>query len=272
MKKIFALAATALFIMTSCSSDEATPTTNNPGTNPTDNVLLKKIIFPRYDGVMVTSNYVYNGNKIVTETDSEGLVRTFTYNGNLISQIVETVDGNPFTDYTFEYDGNGSLVTHTYTHHFPPPPMLPNNPWTTSTITAHYTYNNDGTISYEDFLTSSTQPDTQEHEHGVITMVNGNMVKKVAYRPGNQVLTDTYTFDNKNNPLRNVQGAHVLALTDFGYDQNNETSFTYTVTPESEYNFTETTTYTYNSQNYPVTSTAYDEEGQATGTTQYFYE
>lgn len=269
MKKIFTLAAIALFTMTSCSDDSDSDTVTGPGTSPSETVLLKKMIVTDSDGMTETTNYTYNGKKIVSES-TNGEYSEYTYEGNNITKLDIRQEGDFRITYTFTYSTNGQLIKHTYTHISPP--MGPGQPSSSSTITAHYTYNADGTISYEDFVSFSDGPQNQEHEHGILTFANGNLVNKVVNRPGNQVIIERSAYDTKNSPFKNVTGNNALAIAELVDGPNNIINYTSnTSTPgEPERNYSYSTTYTYNSANFPVTSVeTYSDDVY---TTQYFYE
>lgn len=246
MKKIFALAATALFIMTSCSSDDAQPT--NPGTN---NALLKKTVETFEDGSTFTTNYNYNGNKIVSVTDSEGNIVNFTYTGDLITEVKYYEGQTLFQRDVLEYDNNGKLTTSTMY-------LLTQN----SASKGVYTHNSNGTITINNFygdLESQTEPSGVD----VLTVVNNNITNMTGG------LTASWTFTNTIDPLSNITGYMGWMLANGEGGVNNLASY--------NYQFSEgpaeigTITYTYNSNNYPATSIDTNTEGDVI-TTQFFYE
>ena len=97
MKKIFTLAAIALFTLASCSDNDATPTT------PEENVvLLKKTIENDVDGDFTTT-YAYDGTKLTGINYSDGTYDAITYTGDLITQWVEYYeDGSTHTKFIYE--------------------------------------------------------------------------------------------------------------------------------------------------------------------------
>src|ERR1044072_7607331 len=109
MKKILSMAAIALFMsMTSCSGDDSSETTNPS----TETVLLKKIITTDEDGNAVTTNYTYDGTKLVKVTDSQGLVSNHYYEGDLPVKV-EYFENNVLTQRDVFTYANGNLSSMT---------------------------------------------------------------------------------------------------------------------------------------------------------------
>ena len=243
------MAAMALFMMTSCSDDDSTSNNNNN----TDNVLLKKTIIQSGEGT-ITSNYTYNGTKLVKITGSDGSSSEYFYTGDQLTRARHFGPDLDQEDF-YTYDSQGRLTEFLYLSY--------NVEWGNKNV---YTYNQDGTITVKEYI-GDVDSQTQLNDTGTITLQNGNITK---YDLGNQKYA--YTFDSKNSPSKNITGdaAMTLAFTDGGL--NNQLTYTSTyngVTEESS-----VYSYTYNSDNYPVTSTevlSYEDE-EETITTQYFYE
>lgn len=246
MKKFFALAATALFILTSCSSDDAQPT--NPGTNPDEGVLLKKSIETGPDGV-ITAIYNYEGTKLLNITYSDGSKDVYTYDSfmNVISDIEEYDENNNLVaSSSFTYDGFGRLIS------------MHDSVWATT-----YTYNEDGTISFTR---------GQNFQYGVIY---DNKVSTYTVHPwggSDTMLWDNYEYDDKNDPLKNVMGMDRLAIA-YGYPKHFGNNLTNNYTTREDGSFNQqlyTASFTYNSQGYPVTEHR-DDLGYISDF-QYFYE
>ncbi|PHS10963.1 MAG: hypothetical protein COA88_01370 [Kordia sp.] len=110
-------------------------------------------------------------------------------------------------------------------------------------------------------------------EVNVYTFLNGNLVS-IVFTASWGTYNYTHTYDDKNNPFRNIHQADMFALTGNLSTPNNVSTITQISGSDMGGN-DEANTYTYNSEDYPVTSTevfalgTIDEE---TTTTDYFYE
>jgi len=105
MKKVFSLAAIALFTLASCSSDDSS---SNAGTNTQETVLLRKMVSNDE-----TNIYNYdNENRVISITDPiNGGGSYFTYAGNLITKVeIKSDEGNLIARETYEYDSNQRLT------------------------------------------------------------------------------------------------------------------------------------------------------------------
>lgn len=250
MKKILCLFGALTFGLTSCSSDE-----DSSGSPSSDLVLLKKTITTDSDGEKVTTIYKYDGNKIVSITDSEGeFNRYFTYTGDLITKIeYKLPDGTVDQINRYEYDLNNRLVTFVR--------VEPLDDWGNKEV---YTYNTDGTITAQNYNGDSK---SQTYFDGVTTIkfVNGEVSEIIP--DGNWTGHHKYTYDTKQNPLKNVLGFDKLAFEDGGADGVNHNILTDKDVEEND--LWENSTYTYNENGYPVKEV--DKGSDVPGTTEFFY-
>jgi hypothetical protein len=262
MKKFLAMAAIALFTLTSCSEDDAAPITNNPQENPIETVLLKKIITTSISNSTINLINYDSQNRITTIMDENGNVRSeYTYAGNKIVKIESNdQDGNLFMRRTFDYDSAGKLNIYKKILYGPFIEASLN------TTKRTYTYNQDGTVSSTEF-TGDENEQTWNRGTVVLTMENGNIIME-AKTVGTETTIRNYTFDTKNNPYKNVPGVEALALADYNGGVNNTTFSGLQGDEMNDITFT----YTYNADNYPVTSVLSTWAGAAIVTTQYFYE
>ena len=251
MKKFLTMAALALFMMTSCSDDDSSSNNNN-----TDTVLLKKTIETDEFGDEWTIHYFYEGTKLVKLVDPDG-TQTFSYTGDLLTKITSSDDDGFMQEETFTYNPDNTLKTHL---------MLITDFGEEIGFRYEYTHNSAGNITKK-FYTGNHNAQTQLNDTSVITLSNGNITSiETTYASGgtNNI---TYTFDNKNEPRKNITNysTFILASDSEGGVNNILTGSTY---GES------TRTYTYNNDNYPLTSTetiSYDGITEVYNT-QYFYE
>lgn len=231
MKIFLYLFTITLLGLTSCSKNEnATPVAGS-------STLIKKII--KYRGSSIEVEYFkYNGNKLVTISNGTNFTATYTYTGDLITRIEELVN-NQFQssmDYTY-FDGK--LATSVST----------SNCCGKSSCT--YNYNTDGTVSYQKSGGSS----------GVLTLVNGNIVKDEVLYPSK--VTYTYEYDAKNNPFKNILGFTLLINEDEMYSPNN-------LTRNNRWG-DENYTYKYDANGFPTERQAFDLSGNPRDSYQYFY-
>lgn len=244
MKKI-ALAAIALFMMVSCSDDGSSGNVN-------ENVLLKKVVYTGDSDVVESYEYAYDGNKMTTLTmkhDEHVIAEiNYTYDDNKLSGS-ETVSGGEITQRTFNaYNPQGKLSSVTkFNYH--PTQVFSNR--------TEYIYNSDNTVTTK-YYTGGEDGPTEYRSEGLIKFNNGNIVK----RSGND--DATYTHDNKNSPLRNVFAIDVMNMIQGEGGPNNIRTFI------SNGNPVYTMTYTYNGDNFPVTTQMDWGDRIAYGT--YYYE
>jgi len=249
MKKIFlGLIALTLSLNACSSSDDSSDTTND--------ALLSKIVETYEDGYVSTLLVTYSGNKILKlDWDGEE-VTEFTYTGNLITQEKYFLDGDLEDLITYEYDANERLIrsTRVETNSF--------------TEVDEYTHNADGTVSFV------TERDGELAANGTFYFNNNRPYKKeiTTYYEGfesDEVIE--VTFDDKNEPFKNVTGYNKLnfALPNLKSDIEDNVNNVLTVKRDT---FTIlTTTYTYNSNNFPATSTTTGTSMDDNYTSVYFY-
>lgn len=251
MKKIFSLAAIALFMLTSCSSDDDSSPVDNPGSGA---ILLKKTIAADQDGNELTTDYAYDGNKLTNVTDSEGFKMNLFYENDLLVKI-EYFENNILNQRdVYTYDANNRLATVIM--------MDLDEDWASKML---FTHNSNGTVSIEDY-TGDLLEQTTLYGNGMVTYNNSNIVDYTVTTTGGSEVNRVYTFDSKNNPLKNIVSFDTFNLAYQEGGSNNTLSYT-----NEAYDEASTTEYTYNSDNYPTTSVETDNNGTIT-TTQYFYE
>lgn len=250
MKKFLTLGALALFLMTSCSSDDSSDSVDNGSTS----VLLKKTIATDEDGYEYTTNYNYDGNKLTSVTDSEGSTMNLFYENDLLVKIEYSENNVVNQRDLLTYDSNNKLATFNV--------LDLDEDWAHKML---FTHNTNGTVSVEDYSGDLTEQNIL-YGNGVVTYNNNNITNYTVTSPGGYEVSWVYTFDSKNSPLKNIASFDSFNLAYQEGGQNNILS-----TVNEAYDESATTTYTYNSDNYPVTSVEVEGDGYTT-TTQYFYE
>ncbi|RZJ49453.1 MAG: hypothetical protein EOO44_18240 [Flavobacterium sp.] len=254
MKKILCLFGAMTLLLSSCSSnDDYSPEeenddngNNNPGT---ETVFLKKTIITDSEGDKVTSIYSYNGNKIVSIVDDSGESNAYyTYTGDLITKLeYKLPDGTIEQVNTYAYDSKGRLVDFV---RIDPVYDLGNR--------EVYTYSADGSINYTEYIGDATTQD-QENSTGTVKFSNGEVIEMT-----NTVNDDhSYTYDTKNNPLKNVLGWEKICFTDSEANDVLHNMLTDKTGDEVWYSYT----YTYNDAGFPTKSV----ESVEKETSEFFY-
>jgi len=232
-------------VLASCSSDDsATPTTEEILVDDQVNlVLVKKIIETTPDNEIIKSLLTYNENRLVKSVSDDDTSEKFTYTGDLITKI-EYFEGAVVTQTdTYAYNADGKLATHIRSE--------PSEPESRET----YVYNADGTIT--------------------ATMSSGGVVSataKIIFENGEvkriergAVITHSFTYDNRNNPTKEV-----LGLDKISYSANGSDGILHNVVKDEMPGNLFVVSFEYNGSNYPTKAT----ETYNTDVTkyQYFYE
>ena len=248
MKKIILLLNVVALAFISCNNDDTTTPviSNNSGS-----VFLTKTIVTEGSDVITTS-YIYNGNKLVTIKDDDGYTATYTYTGNLITSSEETNANSIFDSYdTYEYDSSARLILFK---------RFQGGMGGAEFVRESYVYNADGTATITDIGGNT----------GQLFFLNGEIIKVVK----SAGIIRNYTYDSKNNPFKNITGVNKLNYNegDLSFTEGiskNVLTKTNTLNADN-YNYQ----YVYNALNFPTTCTVtYNQNGSAgTETIKYFYE
>jgi len=245
MKKILCLFGALTLLLTSCSSDD------NESNDNTDAVLLKKTIITDSEGDAVTSIYTYDGNKIVSIVDDSGDVNEYyTYTGNLITKLeYRFPDGSIDQVNTYTYNAEGKLVTFVRTQ-------------TNYVHKEVFTYNADGTVTAKSY-SGDSESELMEGTVNTIKFVNGEVSEIISPDASNE--EHVYTYDTKNNPMKNVIGMDKIAFID---GEGNGVKFNI-LTDTSEDELWTNSTFTYNDNGYPTKEV--DTGTDSLGNTEFFY-
>lgn len=235
MKKLALLLSVFALTFTSCSSggDDSSETTDPNA------VLPKKVVSEDVDGEF-TDNFFYNGTKLTKIESTDGQKSVFTYTGDLITKVETFYDGELDLTELYSYDSSGRLISYTtnYSDFF-------SNQET-------YVHNANGTISF------TRTEDGEVYSTGVFTMVGNdilNVVSNYDFGFGPVTTTNSYTYDTKFTPFKNITGYKWYAFAGSenvgsGFDHN---VLTFTDSETSSNNVS--STYTYNALNFPVSNT-----------------
>ncbi|MCF6132974.1 hypothetical protein [Flavobacterium wongokense] len=235
MKKILCILAFSSLLLTSCSSSDDDSST----TNESDVLVRKSVETYANDGSVVTTNYTYNGRKAVKSEDSDGYYETYTYTGDLLTQIkYYNPDDELEQTETFTYNGSNQVTSYVRAE------IMDDIGYKET-----YVYNGNGTVTSSNYSGDAT---TQTDDVGSSTIhFSGSEVSLIEMDLGAFITTRTYTYDTKNEPFMNVTGFDKIAFVDseaIGIHHNILTD-SYT---DFSGNIITTSTYTYNSMNFPT--------------------
>ena len=201
MKKIIYFVCLGLFM--GCNSDN-----DPPSSVLNEDVLVKRIVHSSEESPNDTTYYNYTGKKITSITySSSDNTRLFTYTGDLITKIqtYRNFTSALVQDETLTYDSRGRLSVHLQTRDTEPG-------FLTRTV---FTYNSNNTVTSVMTNESAFQPSYINNKR-VFRLSNGEVrnVDNISYThnlPGYSY-TQTYQYDSKNNPFRNIIGFEKLNL------------------------------------------------------------
>lgn len=237
MKKLLCVFSVLVLFLASCSSDDSTTTDPEFSINGTK---LRRTI-RNLGGTIVTGELIYDGNKLIKSTHSDGTSINYTYTGNLITRM-EIFRDNNLEDATFLTYSNDKLTGYT---------SLRGN----AGYRVVYTYNSDGTISITGYMGDSVSQNNQTDLNKKVFFQDGlvNAIEEYKIIDGNSVtFTTTYTHDDANSPSSGIIGHDKLTMYDQGLGNytHNVTSITKTASNSSEV-YVSNINYLYNTSNLP---------------------
>ncbi|MFH7015070.1 hypothetical protein [Flavobacterium sp. FlaQc-47] len=278
MKKLIYLFSATLLVLTSCTDDYAIINQNGGTVVPETPIVpdtpvvpdvpvvvesnfVKKIIHTYKDGTTSTIDLVYDGNKIVSETDQGGYKTNYIYTGDLITRI-EKQDANGQVYLFKEYNYEAGKLKYILRNEF-------GNYYKTELL-----YNSNNSIWFSEFTSDSNGTALESTGRtGTYILKEGNLIKNEQYLGSSQDVS-TFEYDSKKSPKSNVLGYNLLVDNDFDQSVNNPITC---INIGGLSNNLQTMTWTYNYE--------YNENGYATvriekikkgdsifvETTQYFY-
>lgn len=244
MKKIYSFfIGVMVVLLASCSgvSKEAVKSSSP--------VLLTKTIETFSDGSTLTTNFTYNGNKLVGWTDSEGEKETFSYDssGRLISSQLQEYNDEDVLEtipVTFSYDSQGRLASFEFDK--------------STKIELVYKADDVILVNYYN-LNALSESFLWKYSNGNKVSETGQSISE-GQNWGSQ-------YDDHNNPFVNIY----MFTEAFKYylDLNNNNLVKRIFNGEANSPDSSSMSYTYNSLGYPLTDSLVF-EGE-TSTIQYFY-
>jgi hypothetical protein len=215
------------------------------------------------NGQIFTKTITYNGNKIVDVTQQEtGNKSVYTYTGNLITKVDSYDNIGTLTWTTNYFYNNGNLIKIEKVSSIAP------------TIIGRATYTH-SSVSTIDVVYSDVNSNTNEETitwSSKYYFSNGNLVKKEIIDTNNgsyYIATNTYLFDAKNNPFKNVLGFNKIQEDDFNVSVNNLIGGV--LSNNQAVSTIRKNRYLYNADDFPVERKVYSDEILLIST-QFFYE
>jgi len=227
MKKQFLIYIFFVLLFYSCSGDSELSN---------DSLLIKKMVSTT-NGNSKTTNYFYNGNKL-TSIQYETISLNYTYLDDNIINIKRTNGSFIESETYFEYDSQERVSSELFVYYV--------SNISEKTI---YTYLTGNTISYQKYYGDTfSQPNIGDS--GVIyNTYLGDKHKIEQYSQGQLFRKQVWTYDDKNNPLKNIVGINKLPL-HLGKYNNCLTAEYYNSSFALERN--STLQYTYNRNDFPT--------------------
>lgn len=237
MKKLFYLLSFLIVLLSSCSGDD---TASSEPTFSINGTKLRRTV-SNLGGSIVTAESIYNDNKLIKTTSSDGTSYNYTYTGDLITKM-EFYRDDSLENTTFLTYSNDKLTGYT---------SLRGN----AGYRVVYTYNSDGTISITGYTGDLVSQNNQTDLNKKVFFQDGLVVAIEEYKmiDGNpETLTTTYTHDTANSPSSGILGHDKLTMYDQGVANytHNVTSITKTASNSSEV-YVSNINYLYNTSNLP---------------------
>lgn len=251
MKRII-FAITAMFLLAACSSDDSETTPVTPLYN---GVLLKKMVQTFEGGTPHVVNYTYSGNKIISAAGEDGYTFVYFYTGDQITMI-QTI--NNFNQVirtgTFAYHPSGYVSVYRS--------VDPQNHWGAKIV---YVRNADGTMDATEYTGDENSQTEISGTRKYFPGANGDTELQEVYFPGGTKKYE-YTYDEKNDPFKNVLGFKAIDPEGHRYNVTQMTARGFDGSVEN----TEITDYDYDAQDFPTHSVKTSDH-MSTLTTQYYY-
>jgi hypothetical protein len=255
MKKLLFLLSASLLFFASCSSGDSNSSNNL--------VLLRRTVQTNVsDGIARTTIFSYDVDKIISEVTDNQYKTIYTYTGNQITKQEYFEYANLIYTKIYTYNGN-KLVSF-----FKTELNILNGE------RRDYSYNTDGTVSYNLFIVDNVTKIETKTETGKIFFLNGNVVKEEIDNYSGFLNRITFEYDNKYSPFKNVIGLSLL-IENFALVSNNNAinESEFWQTNGGSYGGTYNYIFNYNSNAYPIEKTkTYALGGQSVSTIKYFYE
>lgn len=250
MKKLLFLISAPILFLCSCSSDS----TSEPEFT-TEGTLLRRTIYHDffYD---YTTDYNYNGNKIINEVSSLGNRYEYTYTGDLITKrefyVLNVLRQREF----FQYDSQQRITEIL---------ALLYTPDGDGGSRTEYIYNPDHTVNIKYYSGDLTTQNTLENESLAFLTPNGEIDKLERYISG-YLYTDVYHYDTQNNTSNPVVGLNQLKYWNVDGSTHNLIRVDQSTTQAPGSISSENFYFTYNSFGYPGT------KSNSGRTTDYLYQ
>ncbi len=251
MKKVFAIAGLLLFF--SCQEDETQPVYNVH-----EEVYVTQMAETE-GGVSATHTYTYDGNKLLTDTDTQGYLRQYSYENDLLIKE-EVYLSETLTEYTiFSYTADKKLGQSIH--------ITANGDGTWNGFKNRFRYQDDGSLIIAQYQ-GNEQGQYEAVATGTLTYTKGNITSysltPVDEDPDDEIyptpVITNITYTAYKAPFKNVFCYDALCLAHLEGGTNTVASVSVTQTVEGDNGpeeQTNTITYSYQDGNggYPSQQT-----------------
>jgi hypothetical protein len=258
MKKLTILSCVLAVSLLACQKEQRNEQgnleNNQSSARAVDDVLPRKIRSVRNEGGRTITDFdyrlTYDGKKIKSITDpSRNSRQDFFYEGDLIKKDVTTQkeDGEDYSSTVdYFYDNQKRLIKSvTLTK------VVEKDGEEYSTKTTELISYNGNIVTEEEIFEVDGEKPTRDTF--VTILKDGNRVKTYSIVNGKTASVSTKSYDNKNNPFRNITGLKVVYLPVSGLINKNNLRTSKGKSLVNADFFNSSTSYQYNTLNYPVT-------------------
>ena len=238
MKKILCLFSAIALVLTSCTGEDSpAPVVPTP-------ILVTKIIRESNSNIF-TREFTYDGAKLNTESSSDGLVKYYTYENDLIT-FIETKEGTTTRREMFvEYNSNNKIIRTIDLDYNATNPNI-------AGFKAEYTYNPDGTVFVIHHYGTITEQNTFNYKSLLYFDSLKQIIKLEDMNVNDEIIYSlTINYDGYNSPFKNVLGYHKFIFN--LYDGVQNVSDVQDALWTSGGAYWSLNIYSYNSSNYPIT-------------------
>lgn len=238
MRKIVPLLSLLFVLFQSCSSSDSDSTSQNA-------ILIKRIVQTTPQVEYVT-DFTYDGLKMVESKESTtNFLRrgVYTYTGDLVTKIEYfDIDDALIETRIFNYNTENKITS-----------MLKLLYLSESGTRVTFTHNSDGSVTAIGYSGDLINQNVLEYNN-TITFSNGE-ISSMVQNMGN--LTLNCSYDNKNNPFKNVIGFDEIAYANDGFFATaiNHNLIQNNLSQPGIPVFTTNYNFTYNSNDFPLTQT-----------------
>lgn len=191
--------------------------------------LLKKMIIKSAEGEIHELEYVYDNNRLIEIKEPDGSKLVFIYEKGVLVTLIRNLGQESEVRSKLSYDSKGRLVK-----------ILEKAEDDSFELISKYEYNYEGAVVYSIGKQSLVY---------IVDNNTGNFVKDI-----DEYETYDHTYDNMNNPFKNIASKAIISLILNQTFKHNELSYSRTKGENSIDDLSYAITYEYNANGYPIQS------------------